>query len=514
MTDPANIQTVNTQTVFKKIAVDQIHPNSFNPNKMGEEEFEQYVEEVEHLERLPKPIIVRLKDSGYEIIDGEHGWRAAQEAGLTEVLCEIVEIDGFEARRQCFKRNRGGTDDPVRLGKMFQEMKQERNLSTRKLAEEINISEATIRNYLLSTEAAEMRSRHTGESSEAEIAEMTRQAVRTYLRLPDEMRDVWLDSGGSVDDLEEFCEDDLSQIVYTIRQAELFWVLKPGVLDFRPSLAYALQLSGWRHDHRHLQNVDDYIRPVAELRLPVTVLDHLPCTVVGETVEAALPAGTWATILHDVSPQAGNEAGLCSLVDSAVRVALRRAGIELDAVYGPHVAEMLQLLKQAPEFICQADYMTLEEQFWLATVEVDEAEELALAAKQATCERLLCQRGTAEGEVRKRCASESSGVEKTFWECLEQLQHEETDEEEDALFADPDRLYAAVYEKLAESPAVCDGVIDDEPAVEVLAKRLDLLDWPEFYFMASLVLHSGSLEAAGQRWLEAAGRSVEEPTDS
>ena len=146
--------TTKTQTVLNEIAVDQIHPNPFNPNKMNEEEFDQYVEEVEHLERLPKPVIVRPIDDGFEIVDGEHGWRAAQKVGLTEVLCEVVDIDGFEARRQCFKRNRGGKDDPVRLGQMFMEMKQERGLSTRKLAEEINIAESTIRNYLQYVEAA------------------------------------------------------------------------------------------------------------------------------------------------------------------------------------------------------------------------------------------------------------------------------------------------------------------------------------------------------------------------
>ncbi|MCH7863055.1 MAG: hypothetical protein IH998_15605, partial [Proteobacteria bacterium] len=147
-----------------------------------------------------------------------------------------------------------------------------------------------------SAEAAELRSRYTGESSEATIGEMTHQVVRTYMRLPVEMRDIWLDSGGSIDDLTEFYEHDVSQIVYPIRQANLFWVLQPGVLDFQQSLGYTLQLSNWRLDHQHLNDVDEYIRPVAKLRLPVTVLDYLPCTVVEETVEAALPAGTWATI--------------------------------------------------------------------------------------------------------------------------------------------------------------------------------------------------------------------------
>ena len=170
-----------------------------------------------------------------------------------------------------------------------------------------------------------LRNKYTGECRQEEIGKLTIQAVQTYVWLPEEMRDIWLDSGGSMDDLTELYEDDVSQIIHPIRQANLFWVLEPGVSDFRASLDYALQLADWRHDHQHLNDIDDFIRPVAELRLPVTVLDHLPVTVADEEAGVALPADAWENIFRDVSSRAGNETGLCSLVDSAVRVALRKA---------------------------------------------------------------------------------------------------------------------------------------------------------------------------------------------
>jgi len=91
-----------TESNHNVIPLEQIQPNPFNPNRMSEEQFQEYVEEVRRLGRLPKPIVIRpVKDEGdeYEIIDGEHAWRAAKEVGLKEVLCGIDAIDNFEAMR-------------------------------------------------------------------------------------------------------------------------------------------------------------------------------------------------------------------------------------------------------------------------------------------------------------------------------------------------------------------------------------------------------------------------------
>ena len=83
-----------------ELDVCSIHPNAYNPNHMSEDDFQEFVKEVRHLGRLPKPIIVRKNGEGHEIIDGEHGWRAAKEVGLKTVPSEVLEADNFEARRQ------------------------------------------------------------------------------------------------------------------------------------------------------------------------------------------------------------------------------------------------------------------------------------------------------------------------------------------------------------------------------------------------------------------------------
>ena len=114
------------------LPVSALEPNDYNPNHMTDERFAELVEEVKHLGRLPKPVVARPNgDARYTIVDGEHGWRAAQEAGLSEIAVEIVEADDFEARRQTYKRNQHGEHDPVLLGRMFRQMMEERGLSQR-----------------------------------------------------------------------------------------------------------------------------------------------------------------------------------------------------------------------------------------------------------------------------------------------------------------------------------------------------------------------------------------------
>ncbi len=187
------------------LATHSIHPNDYNPNRMTDEEYAELVMEVKHLGRLPKPVIVRPNGDGYQIVDGEHGWRAAQEVGLAEIPCEVIEADDFEARRQTFKRNEHGTHKPLLLGKMFQQMMTERGLSRRKLAEEIEVSEGTIRNALEFVKAEEVRNSYAAEHPESvrnscapSIESLSLRQARAYNCLPPMLANLWLASGADL----------------------------------------------------------------------------------------------------------------------------------------------------------------------------------------------------------------------------------------------------------------------------------------------------------------------------
>ena len=144
-------------SVITSINPADLRPNEYNPNSMTAVEFAELVAEVKRLGRLPKAVIARRDDQGLIVVDGEHGWRAACAVGLESIPVEVIDADDFEAMRQTYKRNQHGTHDPVRLGEMFRTMLDQRELSSRALAKEIEVSEGTIRNALAYAAAAALR---------------------------------------------------------------------------------------------------------------------------------------------------------------------------------------------------------------------------------------------------------------------------------------------------------------------------------------------------------------------
>lgn len=177
------------------LSIESLRPNDYNPNMMTGEEFKELICEVKRLQRVPKPIVVRKDHQGYLIVDGEHNWKAAQEAGLKELPCEIITADDFESMFQTFKRNQHGTHNPIKLGKMFQRMMKEKGLSQRGLAEKMDVSEGTIRNALLYVRAEERAGEGTC------VDEMDIRHIRWYLALPEKVAQAWWHGGAKIDDL-------------------------------------------------------------------------------------------------------------------------------------------------------------------------------------------------------------------------------------------------------------------------------------------------------------------------
>jgi ParB-like chromosome segregation protein Spo0J len=185
--------------LVRPIPTELILANDYNPNKMTKEEFGECVVEVWRLGKLPKPLVVRRDGEGrYIIVDGEHGLEAAKEVGLTQVPCEVIEVDEFEAMRQSFKRNCHGTNNPVLLARMFMKMQEMQGLSNRAFARAIGISESKLRNVLLYAKAAELRMSCAPDKGDEQIARLTVEKVRYYCELPENKRDAWLDAGADM----------------------------------------------------------------------------------------------------------------------------------------------------------------------------------------------------------------------------------------------------------------------------------------------------------------------------
>lgn len=83
----------NTGEELLEIDLDLIQPNSEQPRtRFTEDNLEELTQSI-RVNGIVQPIIVRRKDSGYQIVAGERRWRAAQRAGLQKVPAVVKEVD-------------------------------------------------------------------------------------------------------------------------------------------------------------------------------------------------------------------------------------------------------------------------------------------------------------------------------------------------------------------------------------------------------------------------------------
>jgi ParB family chromosome partitioning protein len=106
----------NGQSEIRMIDVSLIRPNDYNPYRMTKRQRRELAAEIKRLGTLPHPVILRLlaaaiEGKQYEIVDGEHRYLAAIDAGMEVIPCVILRVDEFEAMQQTYKRNRGGSDN-------------------------------------------------------------------------------------------------------------------------------------------------------------------------------------------------------------------------------------------------------------------------------------------------------------------------------------------------------------------------------------------------------------------
>ncbi|MCE9554760.1 MAG: ParB/RepB/Spo0J family partition protein [Planctomycetes bacterium] len=485
------------------IPTSKIRPNPYNPNRMTKSKFLEYVAEAIHLGRLPKPLIVRQVDDYFEIIDGEHGWDVAVEVGFEAVLCEVIEADDFEAMRQCYKRNRGGDDNRVLLGRMFQRMMANKKKSIRGLAKEIGVSEGTIRNMLEYLKGAELRKHCAPETADTDIARLSLQQAQMYLSLGDEICDRWLDAGADLYVFDGFnwCRD---QVVSELYMAELDKFL--GSMDeLRPSLELLVPLCVWWNDHSQIKCLKPYLAPVAELKFPAWILDLLPCGQDKGQLIVLVSPSEWASILQNVAKRNANASGLVGLVQAGVRLALRNAGHDLDDIVGPAIAEKLLVVQEGPEFIRNADFLAFEEQYQLTTIGGRVPEEDSLAAKAAICECLRAARTDLATNNKRRLSSQMPpevSLVDLFIEQLSRIEQAKLQQAEAELFADRATLEQQLVAKLLLTADIRDGLVAGRNFAKCLATRLHRLENPELALIGSYVLTDGNDETAVCRWLK------------
>lgn len=484
---------------LQAIKVDRIDFNKFNPNRQSEEEFAAHVAEVKRLGQPSKPIVVRLKDSGrFEVVDGEHGLRAAMKAEMNSVLCHIVEVDDFEARRQSFTRNLHGTHDKVLEGRMFREMLAFREMSQRKLAVELGISEGAVRNGLTYAQAADLRTVYAPEQGDSEIANLTLEELRAYLQLSPIIRDRWVDHGAVLGYLRPYVDyDNIRDNIGRVPEAFAKLVgLKGEPFDVSLMRVVELLRNGFCIAKQGCADTEDFLLPIAEFRFPPKTIGLLPTDRESKTViRPLLSADVWRKILQHVAEGPRGKDGGFGKIQAGVRVALREAGLNPAAVMDSHVLESLQLLDAAPAYIRQAGFLTIEEQVELLQADIPGPTAVAAIIRQVAVAKL--------GESRTKGGRKKKGPQLTVREALRDAQREvQADGKANAALSanTSEELSVTAITKLA-SCFLAGETVQGQPAVEVLIERVKGLSDPEQTLIWAALATSSSPRTLATAWL-------------
>lgn len=110
------------QHEIRVLSIDTLQPNPWNPNVEDGTTFNELVESIKE-NGFVEPIQVVESNGGFVIIGGEHRWKAAKLAGLTEIPAVILDWDEDKQKVETVKLNvLRGKLDPEKFTKLFQEL--------------------------------------------------------------------------------------------------------------------------------------------------------------------------------------------------------------------------------------------------------------------------------------------------------------------------------------------------------------------------------------------------------
>lgn len=144
---PDLLDDLNDKPQFIMCGIEEIFPNRFQARKeFGGKEHKKLVSSIKK-NGIIQPIVVRQSDAGYEIIVGERRWRAAQEAGLSNVPVIIREAEDREMAEISIIENLQREElNPIEEAEAFQTLMNTFSLSQEEISSRVGRDRSTIAN--------------------------------------------------------------------------------------------------------------------------------------------------------------------------------------------------------------------------------------------------------------------------------------------------------------------------------------------------------------------------------
>lgn len=137
------------ETGLLEVPVSAIAPNPRQPRlDFPEESLTALARSIREVGVL-QPVVVRIRDGGYELVAGERRLRAARLAGLATIPAVVREGDDTESLREALIENIHREDlAPLELAAAFQELLEELGVTQETVAERLGYSRAHVANTI------------------------------------------------------------------------------------------------------------------------------------------------------------------------------------------------------------------------------------------------------------------------------------------------------------------------------------------------------------------------------
>ena len=145
----AILKDIEEKGIITPIPVAQIKANARQPRfSLREDGLEDLANSIKE-KGLLQPILVRRKESGYEIIAGERRFRASRIAGLAEVPAIIKDVDDKESLELALIENIQREDlSPIELATVYTRFVDEFGYTHEALAKKIGIDRSSVSNII------------------------------------------------------------------------------------------------------------------------------------------------------------------------------------------------------------------------------------------------------------------------------------------------------------------------------------------------------------------------------
>ena len=138
------------QSAYRLLPIYKVEPNPDQPRQDFDEEELQALSESISIHGVIQPLTVRELSSGYyQIIAGERRWRAARQAGLSEVPAVVIEADDKKAMELALIENLQRQDlNPVEEALGYQSLMADYGLTQEETASRVGKSRPAVANAL------------------------------------------------------------------------------------------------------------------------------------------------------------------------------------------------------------------------------------------------------------------------------------------------------------------------------------------------------------------------------